>query len=73
MKREVKLTLIIALLLSALVGHAQEREDTTTIERSPILVDSMAADTVASAPRKLGVVRRTVRGFDRLNDDYIEQ
>ena len=33
--------------------------------------DTLALDTL-SIDNELGVIRRTVRGFDRLNDDYIE-
>jgi hypothetical protein len=34
-------------------------------------IDTLALDTV-NAKKELGVIRRTVRGFDRLNDEYIE-
>ena len=35
--------------------------------------DTLAVDTIqVDKPRELGVVRRTIRGFDRLEDDYIE-
>ncbi|MBQ4392777.1 MAG: DUF4421 domain-containing protein [Prevotella sp.] len=56
---------LFALLLVLLLAFVDVRADEPA--------DSLAADTVAPLPRKLGVVRRTVRGFDRLNDDYIEQ
>jgi hypothetical protein len=35
--------------------------------------DSLVIDTAAvDKPHQLGIVRRTIRGFDRLEDDYIE-
>lgn len=38
-----------------------------------VALDSLQGDTVqVRKPRQLGVVRRTIRGFDRLEDDYIE-
>ncbi len=35
-------------------------------------LDTLAHDTISSADNELGIIRRTVRGFDRTDDDYIE-
>jgi hypothetical protein len=60
----MRLALILFALSFNLALPAQE-SDTLSLKT---VTDTVAA----SQPRKLGVVRRTVRGFDRLNDDYIE-
>ena len=35
-------------------------------------LDTLAHDTISSADNELGIIRRTVRGFDRTDDEYIE-
>ena len=42
-------------------------------ESSEIIVDSLKTDTTeAPAPRKLSLIRRIVRGFDKIDNRYIE-
>ena len=53
-----KIALYIALSFSAATYAHEPLPDTVSV--------------VEEQPRKLGYVRRTVRGFDRLNTDYIE-
>lgn len=57
------------------VSSAQEFADTSVVQvLSDTTVVQVPTDTtvVQEKPHKLGYVRRTVRGFDRLNTDYIE-
>ena len=63
------------LLLSCCLCHcpqtlAQERPDTLDSNCRKEQTDTVAQDD--DKPRKLGYVRRTVRGFDRLDTNYIE-
>lgn len=60
----LRYSLICILLLSCAVASAQEVAETSVVMPDSSLVEEH--------PRKLGVVRRTVREFDRLNTDYIE-
>ena len=63
MVRQLVLSFVLAVL--PLLSAAQEEADTLHLE-NPVT-------TEAPQPKKqLSVVRRTVRGFDRLNNDYIE-
>lgn len=57
----------IALLLMMLTTMMAKADD-----RLGVITDSLSTDTVASKSHELGVIRRTIRGFDRLEDDYIE-
>ena len=42
-------------------------------ETIPVVLDSVKTDTVVkSAPRKLGLIRRIIRGFDKVDERYIE-
>ena len=69
-----RLLLYILLFVSA-VSSAQEFADTSVVQvLSDTTVVQVPTDTtvVQEKPHKLGYVRRTVRGFDRLNTDYIE-
>ena len=62
---------IIALLMAIPILAAELPAD-----RPPVPVsDSVLVDTLASSqaePRKMGVVRKTIRELDRMDDDYIE-
>lgn len=45
----------------------------TAQETAGIAVDSMNTDTATtSAPRKVGLIRRIIRGFDKIDERYIE-
>ena len=42
-------------------------------ETAAVVVDSVKTDTVtASKPKKLGLIRRIIRGFDKVDERYIE-
>lgn len=42
-------------------------------ETSSSIVDSMTVDTMASeSPKKIGLIRRIIRGFDEIDERYIE-
>lgn len=55
--------LLVVLMLLTDVIRADEAAGGDTVTVDTVLVEK---------PRQLGVVRRTIRGFDRLEDDYIE-
>ena len=41
-------------------------------ETTAVVLDSVKTDTVVkSAPRKLGLIRRIIRGFDKVDERYI--
>ena len=66
---------VLLLHCCALSALAQEPADTSVLQTSSDTSAIQAsADTSAiqSQPHKLGYVRRTVRGFDRLDTNYIE-
>ena len=56
--------LIIVLLLMAVMAKADDRR--------ALRVDSLVADSIVKKSSELGIIRRTIRGFDRLEDEYIE-
>lgn len=65
---------LIATLWFTLFAETAAANDTLKVD--VYKADSVIADTLAAGqtevPRKLGLLRRIIRGFDRLDHDYIE-
>ncbi len=62
------LLLLVLLVAQTSSGQEELSADTLRLHESQPPVDSI----VHKKPRKLGLIRRIIRGFDRLNDAYIE-
>lgn len=69
-----RLLLYMAFWSVFLSAKAQEPEDSLMAPLPDTTLTAGVADTVAAAPqkRKMGFIRRLIRGFDRLDERYIE-
>lgn len=64
--------LVMTMLLSVVPVKAQEQADTLVINGSEQQADTIVTDGSAATRRRLSKIRRTIRGFDRLNKSWIE-
>ena len=65
-----KLLIVAILLMTILPLLAQEPTTADTLTTDTLTTDTVA--TVQEQPRKLSLIRRVIRGFDRLDERYIE-
>jgi len=66
---------LTALLLTLLPQTVSASEPDATYSAKKALNDSLAVDSIPvdeDPPRKLSLIRRIIRGFDRLDENYIE-